>query len=341
MDQVYRLTFNKPSSRAFFEGMTGVRVALEGRTVKFKPVTTFRQHSDAVAIALSERGDRGGYEAEIEGNKGAELLKALQRLSTPRQPFFLLRKEPDGWLALNHYAKDNNPPKFEPHVRFWPPRDEETPRQRRARLRREMKSQQAATVMPKDPALAFSKKILEAHKVLSQYHSARRIGRPPREVVEAQTIMDAFSTLVRKVRPSLTLEEAVDMRLLEQVHEHLGALIATTKQPAVVEDETPKRVAAPKPVAATPTPKPKPVAATPKPARSTAKVKAPVRKAAGSRRVAESKFHDTTYVRDEHAQDAFEDLTPEEQAARLAEEAQRRMGIKPKARIRQREVETV
>jgi len=229
MDTPFRLTFNKPSGRAFLEGMGGVRVAIEPRSVRLLPVPKVRPHPDAIAFAIGERGDRGGYEAVVQGNRSADLLRVLQRLSTPRQPFFLLRKAPDGWLSLEHFAQDRNPPKFEPHMRFWPAKEDETPRQRRARETKE----NPAAVIEKNPALAYSSHILAAHRVLRSYHNSRRIGRPPRDVIEAQAVMEDFSTLVTQVRPSLRLEEVVNLDQLRTAHEHLGALLASTK----AEDE--------------------------------------------------------------------------------------------------------
>jgi hypothetical protein len=205
----FDITFNAPAARAFFEGADGVRITVEGGAPCFLPVSSFRDHRDALPL---ERRPRGGLQGHVEGKKTEVLLSALVEASRPGRPYFLLSKRGDGWLELRHLDRDGEPARHLPHMRFWPP---------------------AATGDAVDGIssaaradLSYAATILHSAKVVEAWRRKRQPGRPPQDVEEAQKVMAAFIALVKDVRPHLLLEDHLDLDLLRRTHSALGDLLA-------------------------------------------------------------------------------------------------------------------
>lgn len=188
MPTSFKITFNKPAYRTFFEGedMAGMRIRIDKDTVFFRPVVSVT--GDDV-VPVSER-TRGGVEVVIEGTMADTLLRLLR----PRadNPFFLLRRAAKNWIeAVEYTGKSYEPPKYEPHARVW---SKETRGAARAtepvRFEQVMDDVRAAKAM------------------VDRYDADRRGGRPPREVNEARALLHLFAETAREVLPFRALAKA-------------------------------------------------------------------------------------------------------------------------------------
>lgn len=195
MPRVFRMTFNVPAERQYFyDDDRGLRIRISDGNVLLKAVPTV-QGSDAVEV---EKRARGGREVTIDGESSGVLLDLLlNQGATQSRPFFILHKgsaNDNGWLRLEHFAEDGAPPKVWPHVRLWPPRD-------------------AISLLPTladrddDAVVAilgdFALNIRQARHIVNTHFAERKIGRPPREVSEAERVLEMFSALAYEVLPSL------------------------------------------------------------------------------------------------------------------------------------------
>ena len=108
----FKLTFNKPATRQFIDGVecVGLEIRIEKNCIQFKPVSDLNQN----AVEISMRG-RGGFEAIISGSEEDTLLSAFQN---ENGPYYTLRRQGE-WMVASPYNKAGEPPKFEPHVRVW------------------------------------------------------------------------------------------------------------------------------------------------------------------------------------------------------------------------------
>ncbi len=218
----FDLTFNAPAARAFFEGKDGFRVRMGDGAVLFVEVKSYREHPDAVGVRPRARG---GLEATVEGKRVEELFRALLTLSQPGRPYFLLKREADGWLGLRHYDRDGDPPRHKPSVRIWPLNEGEA----------EAAAPPASSApVPDDPALAYAEVVRRAAGVVREWRQARRAGRPPLEVSEAMRVLESFAGLVREVRPSLPMDDALDLNLVRRARDALADFIAAVEQPRMV-----------------------------------------------------------------------------------------------------------
>lgn len=189
MPTSFKITFNKPAYRTFFEGedMAGLKINVEKNSVFFRPVNTVTG-DDVVPIA--ER-TRGGVEVTIEGTMADTLLKLLR----PRadNPFFLLRRAGKNWMeAVEYTGKSYEPPKYEPHARVW------------------HKDARGAVRVAEPISFAQVMEDVRAAKALVDSHDADRRsgGRPPREVNEARAVLALFAETAREVLPFQALNEA-------------------------------------------------------------------------------------------------------------------------------------
>lgn len=115
---MFKITFNKPAYKMFFAGedAAGIRIKVEDRTVRFKPVQKLGMESDVVALTEKHRG---GAESFIEGSKEAQLFELLT--NPLGNPYFILRRAPGGWMeAIPHPGPKHAPERWEPHIRVWP-----------------------------------------------------------------------------------------------------------------------------------------------------------------------------------------------------------------------------
>lgn len=177
--QKLRLTFNKPTVKPFVEGdeAVGFRIGIKDGAVQFLPVSDL-DSDDVLPISFRSRG---GAEATIEGDDISEIVEALDN---PHSPFFTLTRVKGGWLEATPWTKSTPPPKFEPHVRLWFPRD-----------------QQPKRAAAETSFAEFAKMVTDAQKTIEKFSKVRKAGRPPREVAEAKAIIDQFRNLVSQVQP--------------------------------------------------------------------------------------------------------------------------------------------
>lgn len=116
---MFKLTFNKPASKAFFEGedAEGIRVKIENGAVLFKAVPKIGP-DDKDVVPVTERV-RGGVQAYIEGSQAGALL---QLLTNPLgYPFYTIKRRANGWMeAVAHTGPKFEPERWEPHIRVWP-----------------------------------------------------------------------------------------------------------------------------------------------------------------------------------------------------------------------------
>lgn len=187
----FKITFNKPAFRAFFEGesVAGLRIRIEKDAVFFRPAETV---SGSDVVPVTER-TRGGIEAHIEGSMAETLLKLLN----PKQgnPFFLLRRS-KAWIeAFEYTGKSYEPPKFEPHARVW------------VKDARELINRVPETM----DLSRFMNEVREAKSLVDSHDPERRGGRPSREVLEARALLRSFAELAREVLPFQTIVEAHEM----------------------------------------------------------------------------------------------------------------------------------
>lgn len=116
---MFKITFNKPASKAFFEGedAEGIRVKIENGAVLFKAVPKIGP-DDKDVVPVTERV-RGGVQAYIEGSQAGALLKLLT--NPLGYPFYTIKRRANGWMeAVAHTGPKFEPERWEPHIRVWP-----------------------------------------------------------------------------------------------------------------------------------------------------------------------------------------------------------------------------
>lgn len=228
-----KITFNKPAVRQFFEieGARGVRLRVEGDDVLFQTVKDLRQKD---ALKLEER-TRGGFEVTLaEGN--AEAVLATLRAGKPRTPFYLFRRNDDGWYRLvpyvpNRKTNDMAPPKFDPHLRVWTKEPFVVPDIP------EVVAPSAPTVAPvAPPPNPTLDEIREAFDLLHRSASGPSAV-PSQDVMRAREMVAAFETTARDLLPSLVakipegaavtpaLGANIDMRAVAHTMAFLGNML--------------------------------------------------------------------------------------------------------------------
>jgi len=204
----FRLTFNLPAENYFFEGedITGMQIKIENDVIFFRPVRTEDQGSPSFddgligEVSLIPR-PRGGKEAVIEGDQSDELMRVLCKDASLKFPFFIVKRargEQSGWITIEHFGEPDSPPKFTPHMRVWFPRN---------RIENGFKAPLNDDI--KEVLGDFVDTVRGAREVIAHYESDRRIGRPPREVLESRIILDNFRDLVNEVMPNSNIAEIV------------------------------------------------------------------------------------------------------------------------------------
>lgn len=201
MTASFKITFNKPAFRTFFQGdgVAGIRVRIVDERVLFRPVLT-PTGEDIVPVA--ER-TRGGVEITINGDQANHVLRLLQ--PKIENPFYLLRRTEKNWIEVIKYnGKGHEPPKYEPHARIW------------------LKDMRCDA--PCSEVVDFDFHMNEVRKakgIVDKYTEERRTGRPPREVIEAKMLLNAFAETAREVLPLADLYHC---------HEMLGHFLGITER---------------------------------------------------------------------------------------------------------------
>ena len=230
---VFRLTFNLPAERQFFDDEDeGIRIKIDDGQVYFRAVAEVK---DDDAVPVSQR-QRGGREVTVDGASAGMLLKLLEEKgATTARPFFTAYKaNREGWFGIEHYDADGAPPKFTPHVRTWAPRDasEEQPL-------KHVDDEISSTLGD------FAALIRTSHNILTDHLSDRRIGRPPKEVSEAEAVLKAFGILAYEVLPNLNPQEylrplqdaSTAISRLTQMINHRMSEIAAYKSARIAADQ--------------------------------------------------------------------------------------------------------
>lgn len=205
---VFKLTFNKPAQRQFFDGpdVVGLRIKMDAAGVYFRGVNSVRGPD---TVKLVER-TRGGHEVTIEGSMAQDLLDALMSEATAARPFFILsRSNQKGWVECTYHNAEAAPQKFSPHMRVWAPQE---------RVERPVVEDLDAELVA--GLGVFSNKIYEAHRLVTEHVEDRKIGRPPRDVRVARAIMGAFELLASKVLANRGLS-GLEMKPLRELRERL------------------------------------------------------------------------------------------------------------------------
>jgi len=183
-----KLTFNKPATTAFFEGMDAcaIQVEVTGETVMFKPVN---QETGEKVVRITQRM-RGGTEALVEGSLVAALAAALPK---PHDKTYFMLSRVSGWIVATPYVgTKQEPPRFEPHVRVW--------------SKGEVKPTSAAlitAVQHMSQGQLFTA-IRDAEYLTAWYDSHKKPGRPPRDVSQARELLQVVRGLFN-VRAEYTL----------------------------------------------------------------------------------------------------------------------------------------
>lgn len=191
MSASFKITFNKPAFRTFFQGdgVTGIRVRIIDNRVLFRPVLT-PTGEDIVPIA--ER-TRGGVEITINGDQADHVLRLLQpKIETP---FYLLRRTEKNWIEVVKYTgKGHEPPKYEPHARIW------------------LKDMRCEAPCAEAADFDFHmNEVRKAKNIVDKYVEERRTGRPPREVIEAKMLLNTFAETAREVLPLADLYQCYEI----------------------------------------------------------------------------------------------------------------------------------
>ena len=173
-----KLTFNKPATKAFFEGIDacGIQVEFVDGSVMFKPVN---QEAGEKVVRITQRS-RGGTEALVEGSLAADLYAVRP---DPHQPYFVLSRV-SGWIVAAPYVgTKQEPPRFEPHVRVW--------------IKGEVKPPSdalIAAVQNMSQGQLFAA-IREAEYLVARYDAQTKPGRPPREISQARELLQVVDNL--------------------------------------------------------------------------------------------------------------------------------------------------
>jgi hypothetical protein len=183
-----RLAFNFPAIRYYLEGndKSGISVKIEAskgvRPIVFiKPVSTL----GSATLPISQRGEHG-KQIVLEGDLTDDIMTALTSGANVSDfPFFVMKPDKNGWIRLEQHLTEE-PPRLVPHLRLWMPKISEAV------------AKEATPASPVDvrPLIApFVDRLTECDTIVRNYRSERRMGRPPREVQEAQNILSSFKRL--------------------------------------------------------------------------------------------------------------------------------------------------
>lgn len=182
----FKLTFNKPAFKMFFEGEDSkglaIRVVDDGQ-VQFRPVAT-DEGPDTATISM--RG-RGGIEASIEGSASDTIMKHLK--NPHGYPYFMLNRAPKGWIKATPFDGPGEPPRFQPQVRVWL---KDSIRPLPLHLIHDVKQMDVAN---------FVQELRTAKATIEDYSVKKKVGRPPAEVTEARAKLKLFADVARDVLP--------------------------------------------------------------------------------------------------------------------------------------------
>ena len=184
-DKFARFTFNQSAERRFLSNSAGLRVKLDVTGIFFHPTMT----EDGPQIIRLESSTIGKMvdidSAETYAKRVMQLLQNTGYSS--REPFFLLTEgSSKGWLAVTHYPFDKAPPKSTPYFRVWPLRwaPDVEPQLNGFDLRSWSNTRQM---------------VLGACAILQEYQMSNKVGRPPKQVQDAKTIMGSLNQLLGEV----------------------------------------------------------------------------------------------------------------------------------------------
>jgi hypothetical protein len=190
-----RLTFNFPALRHYFDNQdkSGVSIKVEGDSVFIKPAW----YTGTNSLELVMRGEHG-KQILLEGSLADQVIEVLLASGdTTNRPFFVMKSAKGGWIRLEHYNEDDAP-KLVPHVRLWTPRTQETAVPRML----------LASNVPPDiqPMLTeFVVQISACQEKVRIFESQRRVGRPPRDVMDAKFVLTSFVRLASGIPPELQI----------------------------------------------------------------------------------------------------------------------------------------
>lgn len=212
LDQ-FKLTFNKPAEKSFFEGedVAGLEVKLENDTVFFRASSD----QDQAGLLPIERRTRGGYESVISADLATNLLASLKMAGASiRLPFFLLVRDKGGWIKTIHYSVEGAPPKFEAHVRVW------TPRERNEGVIPTELSERTLELLGE-----FAQVVFRAQSIVKQHAAARKVGRPPSEVRDADDVLDEFEKFVQMVLPGRVSRQVDDIQKIQTIRDLANSVL--------------------------------------------------------------------------------------------------------------------
>lgn len=187
---VFRLTFNLPAQKYFFSGeeVSGLRIKIENQVVTFRAAVEPRGPDSVGFVARP----RGGYECQIDGDMAEELLSILMKDASISEPFFILNRNKTGWINIQHFVGNGlPPPKFDPHMRLW------IPREKSQKMPQHIENDEITAILGPFVSLVRCSK-----QLVDNYEKERRIGRPPKEIIEARDVVLAFENLINEIKPN-------------------------------------------------------------------------------------------------------------------------------------------
>ena len=275
--EVGRITVNLPGVKAFFpqEGFDAVLIETHGEQVLLKGINDpKKQNPKAVPVEARQNaviGEGSGIKLRLNGKEAIKLRDLfLSKMNGQPVPFFTLVPSHDGMVEVGEQF-ETIPPRTEPHIRFWLPKDNSRRRQQPtvsmpmvAPRPRERAAAPVMALMTTQPTAAsdhradallgpFLQRIRRAQNMVASFGPTLEGAPRPAEVENAQAIVSRVITLGRELQCSFGEDPSRHDQLIalkSQIEEFGVALkpaFEVTRRFEMLSEEI-KRLSVPKPV---------------------------------------------------------------------------------------------